>query len=89
MSDAEQAVIEMMAVENRIRAAFRETAAFPDMTRAEPNSRFSISQLGTDIHNNMALVQSISLRVDGVIQHDIVSHLVQPRINSLLVQEAV
>lgn len=87
--DAEQAVIEMMAVENRIRAAFRETAAFPDMTRAEPNSRFSISQLGTDIHNNMALVQSISLRVDGVIQHDIVSHLVQPRINSLLVQEAV
>lgn len=85
---AEQTAIEIMAVENRIRAVFRETAAFSDMTRAEPNSRFSLSQLSAEIHNNMAFVQSISLRVDGIVQNDIVSALVQPRLNTLLVQEA-
>ena len=87
--DAVQAAIEMRAVENRIRAAFKETAAFPEMHRAEPNSRFSLSKLGTDIHNNMALVKSISLRIDGVLQHDVISLLEQPRIKTLLVQEAV
>lgn len=87
--DAVQAAIEMRAVENRIRAAFKETAAFPEMQRAEPNSRFSLSKLGTDIHNNMALVKSISLRIDGELQHDVISLLAQPRIKTLLVQEAV
>lgn len=87
--DEAQITITMMAVENRIRAAFKETAAFPEMQRAEPNSRFSMSKLGTDIHNNMALIQSISLRIDEVIQHDVISLLEQPRINTLLVQEAV
>ena len=45
-------VNELLEVEDRIRAAFRETAAYPEMTRAKPESRFSLSLLGTEIHTN-------------------------------------
>ncbi|MBY7811603.1 baseplate J/gp47 family protein [Vibrio fluvialis] len=82
-----QKVDEFLEVENRIRAAFRESAAYPEMTRARPESRFSISQLATEIHNNMDNVESVRITVDGVIQKDIVSLLTQPRIQSLTVQE--
>lgn len=82
-----QKVNEFLEVENRIRAAFRESAAYPEMTRARPESRFSISQLGTEIHNNMDNVESVRITVDGVIQKDIVSLLTQPRIQTLTVQE--
>jgi len=82
-----QKVDEFLEVENRIRAAFRESAAYPEMTRARPESRFSISQLGTEIHNNMDNVESVRISIDGVIQKDIVSMLTQPRIKTLTVQE--
>lgn len=82
-----QKVDEFLEVENRIRAAFRESAAYPEMTRARPESRFSISQLATEIHNNMDNVESVRITVDGVIQKDIVSLLTQPRIQTLTVQE--
>ncbi|WP_417585279.1 baseplate J/gp47 family protein [Nitrincola sp.] len=82
-----QKVDEFLEIEDRIRAAFRESAAYPEMTRARPESRFSISQLGTEIHNNMDNVESVRITVDGVIQKDIVSLLTQPRIQTLTVQE--
>lgn len=82
-----QKVNEFLEVENRIRAAFRESAAYSEMTRARPKRRFSISQLGTEIHNNMDNVESVRITVDGVIQKDIVSLLTQPRIQNLTVQE--
>jgi hypothetical protein len=74
-------------VEHRIRAAFRETEAFADITRATPNSRFSISLLCTEIHLHMRLVDSLKITVDGDIQEDIVSTLQQPRLQSLIVTE--
>ncbi|SHO57898.1 baseplate J/gp47 family protein [Vibrio quintilis] len=73
-------------IEKRIRAAFRETAAFTNITRASPDSRFSLSQLSTEIHTQMEHVRSIRVSVDDVIQHDIVSELEQPRLNSLTVR---
>jgi hypothetical protein len=88
LTDA-QKVNEFLEVENRIRAAFRESAAYSEMTRARPESRFSISLLGTEIHNNMDNVESVRISVDGVIQKDIVSLLTQPRIQTLTVKELV
>lgn len=87
--DAQQKADELAEVENRIRAAFRETAGYLEMTRAKPNSRFSLSLLGSEIHTNMAKVESVKFTVGGKIQEDIVSLLEQPRINTLLVQELV
>ncbi|NNN99096.1 hypothetical protein FKQ62_06360 [Vibrio sp. B1-2] len=79
---------ELLEVEDRIRAAFRETEAYPEMTRARPQSRFSVSELGTEIHNNMLEVESVRITVDGEVQKDIVSLLAQPRLQSLSVIEA-
>jgi hypothetical protein len=76
-------------IDNRIRAAFRETEAFQEMTRANPNARFSVSKIATEIHNNMSLVESVKITVDGNIQEDIVSNLTEPRINTLSVQEVL
>ncbi|EOW9266013.1 TPA: baseplate J/gp47 family protein [Vibrio cholerae] len=74
-------------VEGRIRAAFRETAAYPDITRATPNSRFSISQLATEIHNSLIEVDSVRITINDEVQKDIVSDLSQPRLESLTVRE--
>lgn len=79
-------VNEMLEVEDRIRAAFRETAAYPEMTRAKPESRFSLSQLGTEIHTNMAQVESVKFTVGGKVQEDIISDLEQPRLKTLTVR---
>jgi hypothetical protein len=73
--------------EARIRAAFRQSAAYAEMTRATPNSRFSLSQLESEIHTHMDDVTSVRLTVDGSIQADIVSELTQPRLQSLTVKE--
>lgn len=77
----------LLEIENRIRAAFRETEAFDEMTRAKPKSRFSVSKMASEIHSNMVTVKSIKISIDGVIQEDIISALVQPRINTLAVTE--
>ncbi|MBU5877035.1 hypothetical protein JVW17_20170, partial [Vibrio cholerae O1] len=63
--DEMQKINELLEVENRIRAAFRETAAYPEMTRAKPESRFSISQLAHEIHSKMENVESVLIKVDG------------------------
>ncbi|RQW64038.1 baseplate J/gp47 family protein [Vibrio viridaestus] len=83
----EQKTSALTEVEDRIRAAFRETEAYSEMTRAKPNSRFSLSQMATEIHTNMDSVESLKFTVDGVIQQDIVSALEQPRLDSLTVEE--
>ena len=49
----------LLEIENRIRAAFRETEAFDEMTRAKPKSRFSVSKMASEIHSNMVTVKSI------------------------------
>ncbi|MGR5360362.1 baseplate J/gp47 family protein [Vibrio mediterranei] len=79
-------VNELLEVEDRIRAAFRETAAYPEMTRAKPESRFSLSRLGTEIHTNMAQVESVKFTVGGKVQEDIISDLEQPRLKTLTVR---
>jgi hypothetical protein len=79
---------ELLDVEARIRAAFRETEAYPEMTRAQPQSRFSISELASEIHTNIDNVKSVKITVDGEVQQDIVSALTQPRLQSLTVIEA-
>ncbi|MEZ9698956.1 baseplate J/gp47 family protein [Vibrio sp. 10N.261.46.E12] len=79
-------VNELLEVEDRIRAAFRETAAYPEMTRAKPESRFSLSLLGTEIHTNMAQVESVKFTVGGKVQEDIISDLEQPRLKTLTVR---
>ncbi|KFI13322.1 hypothetical protein IX95_05075 [Vibrio sp. B183] len=79
-------VNQLLEVEDRIRAAFRETAAYPEMTRAKPESRFSLSLLGTEIHTNMAQVESVKFTVGGKVQEDIMSDLEQPRLKTLTVR---
>ncbi|WP_373939075.1 baseplate J/gp47 family protein [Vibrio kanaloae] len=80
-------VNELLEVEDRIRAAFRETAAYPGMTRAKPESRFSVSLLGSEIHTSMAQVESVKFTVGGKVQEDIISDLEQPRLKTLTVRE--
>ncbi|PFG55750.1 baseplate J-like protein [Vibrio sp. ES.051] len=84
--DAQTTVNELLEAEDRIRAAFRETAAYPEMTRAKPRSRFSLSLLGSEIHTHMAEVESVRFTVGGKIQEDIISDLEQPRLKSLTVR---
>ncbi|PMJ92866.1 baseplate J/gp47 family protein [Vibrio sp. 10N.261.55.A7] len=74
-------------VENRIRAVFRESAAYPKMTRTRPQSRFSLSKLGSEIHTDLADVESVRFTVDGQVQEDIISVLEQPRLESLTIEE--
>ena len=84
----EEIKINLVEAESRVRAAFRETEAFTDITRAKPLSRFSISQLCTELHQKMDAVQSVKIRVNNNIQEDILSGLQQPRLNSLIVMAA-
>ncbi|CAK2096607.1 Baseplate protein J-like domain-containing protein [Vibrio crassostreae] len=84
--DEQAQVNELLEVEGRIRAAFRETAAYPEMTRSKPESRFSLSLLGTEIHTNMTEVESVKFTVGGKVQEDIVSGLEQPRLKTLTVR---
>ena len=84
--DEQAQVNELLEVEGRIRAAFRETAAYPEMTRSKPESRFSLSLLGTEIHTNMTEVESVKFTVGGKVQEDIISGLEQPRLKTLTVR---
>ncbi|MFT6986229.1 MAG: hypothetical protein ACJAT7_002052 [Psychromonas sp.] len=85
----EQIAAQLTAVEDRIRAAFRESAAYSDISRANPTGRFSISKMNSEIHISMPLVKSLKITVDGIVQDDIISVLKQPRLNTLIVAEAV
>lgn len=80
---------EKQEVENRIRAAFRESNAHQEITRAKPQSRFSLSKLGSEIHVDMSTVESVRFTVDGQVQEDIIAELEQPRLQSLTINEVI
>lgn len=67
-------------VENLIRCAFRENNNY-DVTRTWPYSRFSFSQLGRELHNTFAMVDSVTFSLA-----DIKSDLAIPRLNTLTVE---
>ncbi|HAF8818398.1 TPA: hypothetical protein G5V04_003903 [Salmonella enterica] len=66
--------------ENLIRCAFRENGNY-DVTRTWPYSRFSFSQLGRELHNTFALVDSVTFSLQ-----DIISDLNIPRLGTLTVE---
>ena len=65
-------------VTSMVRAAFRETAAFPDITRTWPQSRFSFSRLAAELHQHAPELQSLDFE-----QSDIISGLAIPRLSVL------
>lgn len=70
----------LASIEAIIRAAFRETADYPSVTRTTPFGRFSFSQLTTELHELLPDVQSLSFE-----QADIISERAIPRLLSLTV----
>ncbi|WGE32559.1 baseplate J/gp47 family protein [Actinobacillus genomosp. 2] len=67
-------------VENMIRCAFRENNDFK-VTKTYPYTRFSFSKLGEEIHEAYPEIRSIEWK-----QHDILSDLSIPRLQSLTVE---
>nr|VFJ42974.1 MAG: Uncharacterized phage protein gp47/JayE [Candidatus Kentron sp. FM]VFJ43701.1 MAG: Uncharacterized phage protein gp47/JayE [Candidatus Kentron sp. FM]VFK05690.1 MAG: Uncharacterized phage protein gp47/JayE [Candidatus Kentron sp. FM] len=68
-----------LAVEEIIRAAFRENLAW-EVTRALPYSRFSFSQLDREMHDHLPKLQSVEFD-----RSDIVSELWAPKLGNLTV----
>mgnify|MGYP001762223673 CR=1 FL=1 len=68
------------AIEARVRAAFRESDLYPELTRTLPQNVFAFSKLTQELHN--ALPELTSLRWTNA---DLVSGLVLPRIASLTI----
>jgi uncharacterized phage protein gp47/JayE len=64
--------------ENLVKAAFRQSADFPSVTRTWPQSRFSLSQLGRELHSQFPQLKSLRFA-----EQDIVSALAIPRLNQL------
>lgn len=62
----------------RVRAAFRESADYPEMTRTWPAARFSMSQLTTELHEGIAALESLT-----ILEGDIVASQAIPRLNAL------
>ena len=79
ISDADKARL-LANIEAIIRAAFRETADYPSVTRTKPFGRFSLSQLTTELHELLPDIQSLSFG-----QADINSERAIPRLLSLVV----
>ncbi|MDW1940889.1 baseplate J/gp47 family protein [Vibrio sp. Vb0599] len=69
-------------IEHMIRAAFRESDTYKAVTRTYPVSRFSFSQLATEIHNLLS-EDLLSLRFDNA---DIESQLEVPRLTNVVVK---
>ncbi|WP_421152600.1 baseplate J/gp47 family protein [Aeromonas dhakensis] len=64
--------------ESLVKAAFRQSADFPNVTRTWPRSRFSLSQLARELHSQFPQLQSLKFAQD-----DIVSGLAIPRLSTL------
>ncbi|MFM5842305.1 baseplate J/gp47 family protein [Aeromonas sanarellii] len=79
LTDEQRAALKAGA-ENLVRAAFRQSADFPAVTRTWPRSRFSLSQLGRELHSQFP--QLLSLRFG---ESDIVAGLAIPRLKTLTV----
>ncbi|TMO43153.1 hypothetical protein CWC25_13170 [Pseudoalteromonas sp. S4389] len=66
-------------IEQFIRAAFRENAAFANVTRCKPNELFSFSQLASELHNQFAELKTIRFETS-----DIACELWLPTLNSVV-----
>ncbi len=77
LSDEQKAALKAGA-ENLVRAAFRQSADFPAVTRTWPQSRFSLSQLGRELHSQFPQLQSLHFG-----ESDIVAGLAIPRLKTL------
>ncbi|WP_368166085.1 baseplate J/gp47 family protein [Aeromonas sp. R9-1] len=66
------------AIRDRIRAAFRESDAFPLMTRTWPRTRFSMSRLIAELHQDVPHLRSMTIA-----EADIVSGLAIPRLDAI------
>ncbi|WP_265463241.1 baseplate J/gp47 family protein [Aeromonas salmonicida] len=77
---AEQQAALKAGAENLVKAAFRQSADFPAVTRTWPRSRFSLSQLARELHSQFPQLQSLRFG-----ENDIVSGLAIPRLGKLVV----
>lgn len=77
---AEQKAALKTGAENLVKAAFRQSADFPAVTRTWPRSRFSLSQLARELHSQFPQLQSLRFG-----ESDIVSGLAIPRLGKLVV----
>lgn len=77
---AEQQAALKAGAENLVKAAFRQSADFPSVTRTWPRSRFSLSQLARELHSQFPQLQSLRFG-----ESDIVSGLAIPRLGKLVV----
>lgn len=79
LTDEQKATLKTGA-ENLVKAAFRQSADFPEVTRTWPCARFSLSQLGRELHRQFPHLQSLHFD-----QTDILSGLAVPRLGQLVV----
>ncbi|GHA05547.1 baseplate J/gp47 family protein [Oceanisphaera arctica] len=63
ISDADKAALQAEA-DSLVRAAFRETAAWPTVTRVQPFSRFSFSRLGQQLHSLLPDIDGVDFSDD-------------------------
>lgn len=75
---AEQRLALTRDVELLVKAAFRQSADYPTVTRTWPQSRFSLSQLGRELHQTFPEIKSLHFT-----ELDIVSGLDIPRLTDL------
>lgn len=79
LSDEQRTALKTGA-ENLVKAAFRQSADYPSVTRTWPRSRFSLSQLARELHSQFPQLQSLRFG-----ESDIVSGLAIPRLSKLVV----
>jgi len=75
---AEQRLALRREVELMVKAAFRQSADYPSVTRVWPQSRFSLSQLGRELHQAFPEIKSLHFT-----ELDIVSGLAIPRLGAM------
>lgn len=75
---AEQRLALVSEVKLLIQAAFRQSADYPAVTRTWPQSRFSLSQLGRELHQAFPEIESLHFT-----ELDIVSGLEIPRLAAI------
>ena len=80
LTDREQQAL-VQALTDAVGAAFRQSAAYPHITRVMPQHRFSLSRLGSELHATFPVISSLAFD-----QGDIVSELAVPRLTHLQVQ---
>lgn len=79
ISDSEKAVL-LNDIELRIRAAFRESTDFDEMTRTWPQSLFSFSNMSQELHNTLPNLSNIEFSISHI-----QNALDIPRLNTLVV----